>query len=126
MWKGKVYLTFKVVGTEKGMWPLKTLLLHFRQEINNRNCRVRMSKTLTEQGLRREVSQDGSSLQNQRCQQAQRGNHYPISQPSAQSHTYTSTSPCQEARERGSETLYTAPSTRRSRTETVLRVAGSN
>lgn len=47
------------------MWPLKTLLLQVRPEINNRNCSVRASKTLTEQGLNRgEVSQDGSSPQN--------------------------------------------------------------
>lgn len=31
------------------MWPLKTLLLQVRQEINNRNCRVRAAKTLTEE-----------------------------------------------------------------------------
>lgn len=96
-------MTPKVVGTERGMWPVKTLLLPVRKAINNRNCRVRASKTLTEQGLRRGVSQDGSSLQNQGHQQVQKG--YPIFLPCAQSHKHPSTFPRQEARERGSENL---------------------
>lgn len=50
-------MTLKVMGTDRGMCPLDTLLLQVRQGINNRNCRVRASKTLTEERLRKEVSE---------------------------------------------------------------------
>lgn len=37
------------MGIEEGTWPLKTPLLQVRQEVNNRNCRVRAAKTLTQE-----------------------------------------------------------------------------
>lgn len=89
-------------GDREKAVTIKDPFLQVRQEINNRNCRVRASKTLTEQGLRRgEVSQDGSSLQNLDASKPRKGNHYPVSLPCAQSHIHTSTSPCQETCEKG-------------------------